>query len=123
MFEINKNYSREDIYSVCGGDKQAFLPIRNGKVVAACIRPELNPLAPDVIVCNNGASARAAGKTLAKQVEAIPVFIKLDAELFRYVGQFAANESLITPLECAPYAQKCGLTTSEVSRVIRMNRC
>jgi hypothetical protein len=38
MFEINKNYTREYIHTVCGGSKQAFLPTRNGKVVAACER-------------------------------------------------------------------------------------
>jgi hypothetical protein len=123
MFEINKTYSRDDIHAACGGDKQAFLPIRNGKVVAACIRPEHNPLAPEVIICSNGSSARAAGKTLSKQTEAIPVFIKTDAELFRYLGQFSAGESLTTPLDCAPYTQKSGLAATDVSRVIKMHRC
>jgi hypothetical protein len=52
MLEINKNYSREFIHSVCGGGKQAFLPTKNGKVVAACLRTDLNPRAPDVIVCD-----------------------------------------------------------------------
>ncbi|MFZ6864130.1 hypothetical protein ACO0K7_15970 [Undibacterium sp. Ji67W] len=122
MFEMNKSYSREDIHNACGGDIQSFLPIKNGKVVAACIRPERNLLAPDVIICNNGSAARAAGKTLAKQAEAIPVFIKLDSELFKYVGDFSASESLTTPIECAPYAQKSGLSISEVSRVIKMTR-
>jgi hypothetical protein len=123
MFEINKNYTREYIHTVCGGSKQAFLPTRNGKVVAACLRPDLNPQAPDVIICNGGAAARAAGKTLARQAEAIPVFIKLETDLFRYVGQFAVSESLTAPLDCAPYAHKSSFTASQVSRVIKLNRC
>jgi hypothetical protein len=123
MFEIDKNYTREYIRTVCGGSKQAFLPTRNGKVVAACLRPELNPQAPDVIICNDGAAARAAGKTLARQAEAIPVFIKIEIDLFRYVGQFSVSESLTAPLDCAPYAHKSSFTFGQVSRVIKMTRC
>jgi hypothetical protein len=123
MFEIDKNYTRDYIQTVCGGSRQAFLPTRNGKVVAACLRPDLNAQAPDVIVCSDGAAARAAGRTLARQAEAIPVFIKLETELFRYVGQFAVSESLTAPLDCAPYAHKSGFTVGQVSRVIKMNRC
>jgi hypothetical protein len=122
MFEINKNYTREFIRTICGGSKQAFLPARNGKVVAACLRPDLNPQAPDVIICNGGAAARAAGKTLAKQAEAIPVFIKAETDAFRYVGQFAVSESLTAPLDCAPYARMSGFTAGQVSRVIKMSR-
>ncbi|WP_323122056.1 DUF6697 family protein [Burkholderia alba] len=122
MFEIDKNYTREYIHAVCGGSKQAFLPTKNGKVVAACLRPDLNPQAPDVIICNGAASARAAGKTLARQAGEIPVFIKMEADLFRYVGQFAVGESLTIPLDCAPYIQKCSFTAGQVSRVIKMIR-
>jgi hypothetical protein len=61
-FEMGKDYTREYIHTVCGGNKQAFLPAKNGKIVAACLRPDLNPHAPEVIVCNTSASARAAGK-------------------------------------------------------------
>jgi hypothetical protein len=50
MFEIGKEYSREDIHQVTGGCKQAFLPMKGGKVVAARLRQDLNPYAPDVIV-------------------------------------------------------------------------
>jgi hypothetical protein len=123
MFEINKHYTREYIHSVCGGSKQAFLPTKNGKVVAACLRPDLNPQAPDVIICDGGAAARAAGKALARQAEAIPVFIKLETDSFRYVGQFAVSESLIAPLDCAPYVRNSSFTPGQVSRVIKLRRC
>ena len=74
MFELSKQYSREAIHSACGGSKQAFLPAKNGRVVAACLRMDLNPQAPDVIICDGSASARAAGRTLAAQRDAIPVY-------------------------------------------------
>ena len=50
MFEIGKEYSREDIHQVTGGSKHAFLPVKGGKVVAARLRPDLNPHAPEVIL-------------------------------------------------------------------------
>jgi len=122
-FEIGKDYSREYIHTVCGGSKHAFLPTRRGKVVAACLRMDLNPQAPDVVLCNSGAAARAAGRTLAKQTNPIPVFIRSETDRFRYVGQYATDESLTAPLECAPYARNSSFTTGQISRVIKLKRC
>ena len=50
MFETGKEYSREDVHQVTGGSKHAFLPVKGGKVVAARLRPDLNPHAPEVIL-------------------------------------------------------------------------
>ncbi len=58
MFELNKDYSRENIHQTVGGNKESFLPAFRGKIVAACLRPELNPRAPEYVVCNSGAAAR-----------------------------------------------------------------
>lgn len=123
MFEINKNYTREFIHTACGGSKQAFLPAKNGKVVAACLRTDLNPQAPDVIICGGSASARAAGRMLAGQDGAIPVFIKMETDVFRYVGLFAVGESLTAPLDYIPYVRNSGFTTGQISRVLKMKRC
>jgi hypothetical protein len=123
MFEINKNYTREFIHTACGGSKQAFLPTKNGRVVAACLRTDLNPHAPEVIICDGSASARAAGRTLSGQDDAIPVFIKMETDAFRFVGLFAVSEALVAPLDCAPYVRNTGFTAAQVSRVIKMKRC
>lgn len=123
MFEKNKIYTREYIHTACGGNKQSFLPTKNGKVVAACLRTDLNPQAPDIIICSSSASARAAGKTLAAQGDAIPVFIKMETDAFRFVGVFAVGESLTVPLDCAPYIRNTGFTSGQVSRVLKMKPC
>jgi hypothetical protein len=122
-FEVGKDYSREFIHTVCGGSKQAFLPTRQGKVVAACLRMDLNPQAPDVILCNSAASSRAAGRTLSRQAYPIPVFIRSETDRFRYVGQYAPDQSLTAPLETAPYARNTSFTVGQLSRVIKMKRC
>lgn len=120
MFELNKEYNRENIHAVVGGNKESFLPAHRGKIVAACLRPELNPNAPEYIVCNSGAAARAAGSTLAHQSAPIPVFIRQHSDSYRFVGYYAVQESYTTPTECAPYTQGTGLTATQVSRVIKM---
>lgn len=122
MFEIGKDYTREQIHTVCGGSKQAFLPTKNGKVVAVCLRPDLNPAAPDAIVCSSSAAARAAGRTLAAQTEPVPVFIKGATDKYRYAGHFTAAGSLTTPPECAPYVVNSGFTLGQVSRVVKLRR-
>lgn len=122
MFEIGKDYSREDIHALCGGSKQAFLPVYKGKVVAACLRPDLNPQAPEVVLCNSGAAARAAGRTLARQADPIPVFLRQETDRWRYAGQFAVESTLTRPVDCAPYAQHSSFTSGQVTRVLKLAR-
>ena len=123
MFVIDKDYSREDIHAICGGNKQSFLPTHNGKVVAACLKPERNPRAPDVVLCSTSAASRAAGRTLARQSGAIPVFLGRGNDRWRYVGQFAVAASLTTPPDCAPHIAGSGFTIGQISRVIKLRRC
>lgn len=120
MFDLNKDYSREEIHTAVGGNKESFLPAYRGKIVAACLRPELNPKAPEYIVCNSGAAARAAGTTLSRQTEPVPVFIRQSTDRYRFVGQFAVQESYTIVDECAPFIEGTGFNSRQVSRVIRM---
>jgi hypothetical protein len=122
MFELNKNYTREFIHTECGGNKQSFLPSKHGKVVAACLRADLNPQAPQVIICGSSASAKAAGRTLATQGGTIPVFIKTAVDSFRFVGEYAVGESLTAPLDYAPYMKNTGFSVGQVSRVLKMTQ-
>ena len=122
MFEIGKESSREDIHRVTGGCNQAFLPTKGGKVVAARLRQDLNPYAPDVIVCDSSAAARAAGRTLARQTEPLPVFVRTATDRFRYMGEYVTDESFTAPLDYAKYVQNTGFTLVQISRVIKMKR-
>lgn len=122
MFAIGKDYSREDIHAQCGGNKQSFLPTHQGKVVAACLKPERNPQGPDIVLCSTRAASRAAGRTLARQDNAIPMFMRQDSDRWRYLGRYSVAESLTAPAECAPYIAGSGLTIGQVSRVIKFRR-
>lgn len=120
MFDLNKDYSREDIDTVVGGNKESFLPAYRGKIVAAYLRPEWNPNAPAYIVCNSGAAARAAGTTLSRQTEPVPVFIRQSTDRYRFVGQFIVQASYTVADECAPFIEGTGFNSRQVSRVIKM---
>ncbi|HEX3639414.1 MAG TPA: hypothetical protein VHV99_28825 [Paraburkholderia sp.] len=122
MFETGKEYSREDIHRVTGGCKQAFLPVKGGKVVAARLRQDLNPYAPGVIVCDSSAAARAAGRTLARQTDPLPVFVRTATDRFRYMGEYITDESLTAPVDYAKYVENTGFTLGQISRVIEMKR-
>lgn len=122
MFEIGKEYSREDIHRVTGGSKRAFLPIKGGRVVAARLRQDMNPHAPEVIVCDGSASARAAGRTLARQVDSIPIFLRTASDRFQYAGEYAVETSMTSPAEYAEFVKNSGFTLGQISRVIRMKR-
>jgi hypothetical protein len=122
MFEIGKEYSREDIHQVTGGCKQAFLPMKGGKVVAARLRQDLNPYAPDVIVCDSTAAARAAGRTLARQTDPVPVFVRTASDRFRYMGEYVTDVSFTAPLDYEKYIKNSGFTLGQISRVVKMKR-
>lgn len=76
MFTIGNEYTRDEIHEQLGGSKQAYLPTISGHVVVICVKPNLNPRAPNVILCGNGPIIASAGAALAKQRELLPVFIK-----------------------------------------------
>lgn len=86
MFEVGAEYTRNDIYAQCGGSKQAYLPMVAGKVVAICVKTELNPLAPQVILCGKGPQIAATGALLADQSGPVPVFVKRGVNRWEYRG-------------------------------------
>ena len=69
-----------------------------------------------------GAAQRAAGRTLARQQDEIPVFIRQDSQRWRFKGQFKVAETLTSPLDCQPYIAGSGYTVTQVSRVIKLKR-
>lgn len=46
IFVVGEEYTRNDIHELVGGSKQAYLPNKNGRVVAACLTKNYNPQAP-----------------------------------------------------------------------------
>ncbi|OHX15069.1 hypothetical protein BI347_14950 [Chromobacterium sphagni] len=122
MFELGKSYTREEIHAVVGGNKHSYLPRKKGKVVAACLRPDLNPDAPNVILCNSCPPERTAGEQLARQGGAIPVFLKQTTSNWAYQGMFRVLSSETHPDACAPHAARSAWTAGQIKQVLKLEK-
>ena len=117
-FTFGAEYTRADIHAALGGNPQSYLPVKVGVVVAACLRLDLNPSAPHVVLCGSGPTIRKAGDLLAVQSQPVPMFIKRVPQHWEYQGLFKVTGSFTAPVDCAPYVDGSGRARAEISRVI-----
>jgi hypothetical protein len=88
VWHLGQHYTRDQIHEALGGSKQSFLPWKSG-VVGACLKPNLNPDAPRVVLPGHGAEReRAADWLCAHPDHGIPVFLKRDIRKWEYVGLY-----------------------------------
>ena len=67
MFDLGKPYTREYIASIVGGLAEPYLPQDTaGRVVAVCVRYDLNPDAPDIILPGTGPVIEASAREFCK---------------------------------------------------------
>lgn len=118
MFSIGREYTRDEIHAHVGGSKQSYLPTKEGAVVAACLTRELNPRAPQVILCGQGERIAPAGAVLAGQRHSIPVFIKRAVNRWEYQGRFKPVASFTSGSEFQRLVTGSGRAPEEVSRVV-----
>jgi hypothetical protein len=118
MFIIGRDYTRNQIHAHLGGSKQSYLPTKNGEVVAACLTKELNPRAPQVVLCGLGERIAPAGEALAQQSVPIPVFIKRAPNRWEYQGMFRVKESFTGGQDFVQLVTGSGRAASDVSRAV-----
>ena len=99
--------TRRDIAVLFGGNARAFLPrVPGGEVVAGCFDPAMNPRAPAEVLVHNAPNAVLAAKRFVEQSRItirntpiiavhppprpVPVFIKLEPNVWEYIGRFRA---------------------------------
>ena len=107
---IGQVLTRRDIAALFGGNARAFLPrVPGGDVVAGCFDPAMNPRLPHEVLVHASANAQLAAERLVEQCRmrvrraaassldaspqpacAIPVFIKLEPNVWRFEGLFRA---------------------------------
>jgi hypothetical protein len=116
MFEEGRNYTRSEIHAALGGGLQDYLPHCDGRVVAVCVTPEMNPSAPEVLLVGSGEDVQRYGAVLAAQRQALPVFLKLGANEWQYRGQYLVTGSSTAPEEVARWATASG--RGDVTRVV-----
>ena len=116
---IDREYTRDEIYDlVGGGSKQSYLPTLKGVVLAACLRKDHNPDAPEVILCGQGPIIVASGTALATQRNPIPVFVKIATKRWKFHGCFTVKASYTSGPRFNKFVRDSG--RRDVSRVIEL---
>jgi hypothetical protein len=88
VFRKGELYSRREISDCLGGNPMSYLPSKGGRVLYACLRPELNPHAPKIVLVGSGEKTVENARMLCRQNGAIPVFVReADAE-WEYMGDY-----------------------------------
>ena len=80
-FRIGHHYTRNQISDELGGSAQYYLPMVDGQVVAACLKPELNPDAPRVVLPGRGGIIESSAEQFAAQSRSRGTAV-LPAEVF-----------------------------------------
>jgi len=120
MFVIGSEYTRSEIHQNLGGSVQSYMPTVAGHVVAVCVKPELNPRAPNVILCGIGPIISSVGETLARQRDAVPVFIKRAPNHWEYRGKFKVMSSHSAGPQFMALLAGSGRKPSDVSLAIQL---
>jgi hypothetical protein len=120
VFEIGAEYTRDDIHQCRRGSKQSYLPVSAGRVVAACLKPGLNPRAPYVILCGDGPMIAKAGAVLCQQGGSIPVFIKRAVNRWEHQGDFHVIEWFQSGPIFAELVAGSGRDPLHISRAIKL---
>ena len=118
MFSVGEEYTRDQIHDRLGGSKWSYLPTKDGVVVAVCLTKDMNPRAPEVVVCGRGKVIARTAAQLARQQGAIPVFLKLDTKRWEYRGDFKVVGSLDSGVQFGEFVSESGRRPSDVSLVV-----
>ena len=120
MFTIGSEYTRDEIHENLGGSKQSYLPTVAGTVVAACLTPELNPRAPNIVLCGRGPVIAAAGAALAKQTQPVPVFVKRGTNRWEFRGRLKVVGAYSSGPQFSALVAGSGRQASDVSLAIQL---
>jgi hypothetical protein len=82
--------TRRDIAALLGGNSRTFLPQAEGRVVAGCFDPAMNPRVPTEVLVGASRNASLAAKRLIAQGDAVPFFVKRATAQWEYLGDFRA---------------------------------
>jgi hypothetical protein len=95
MFEKDKCYTRQEISAKVGGGVMDCLSHAGKRVVAVCMKKEMNPEAPFKLLVGSGPDKKRYSEILCTEQrnEAIPIFIKLANNSWEFQGNFKVENS------------------------------
>lgn len=85
-FKRGAVYALDDISSVVGGERQSYLPQKEGTIVCGRFTREMNPKAPYEVLVGDLPKVAAKAKLLIEQGASIPVFVKEAPNEWRFHG-------------------------------------
>lgn len=91
-FKLGREYSRQQISRKIGGQTGQYLPTRNGQVIAACVKKEMN-LPPDLILVGKLPRTIKTSDQLVKQGQKgdnVPLFQQQGPGRWQYTGMYQA---------------------------------
>ncbi|MBU1062207.1 MAG: hypothetical protein KJ957_07930 [Candidatus Omnitrophica bacterium] len=106
MFITGQFYTRKQIYNEVGGSIQSYLPTVRKEVVCACLRKDLNPDAPNIILVGNCPRVKLAAEILCSQSNPIPVFIKIKTNKWEHIGLYKVDSFSKDPEEISDYSKR-----------------
>ena len=109
-FALGRRYSRDKIFEVLGGNMQAFLPMKDGRVLYGAFKRQLDPEAPHVVLPGDGPEIVKSARTFAQQADPVPIFLKHEANQWEYVGLYRVHSFSENPAIIARYASRAART-------------
>jgi hypothetical protein len=103
---IGTLYTRPQIQREFGGNPQAYLPFREGRVTCGCFTTDRNPRAPHEVLVGSGVDIMKAARMLVNQGGTIPVFLKRGSNKWEYLGHFRVKAHSTDPNVIRPKARE-----------------
>lgn len=122
-FTLGNTYTRDDINAQLGGEKETYLPQKNGKIVCGCFNPDLNPQAPYIIFVGIGEKIEEKAQILSKQQDCIPVFVKQESSKWEYKGNFKCIRYSIEKSEIDCVGAKKISNREDITAIVYMRHC
>lgn len=127
MLKVGNWYTRQEIYEICGGEIQSYLPQLKGEIVCGCFTRKYNPSVPNEIFVGKRPKVMNKAKMLSQQVGAIPVFVKDSSlvgkqkEIWEYFGRYKFI-ALLNDQETLLDAERSSGRHGDLAYVLRLKR-
>jgi hypothetical protein len=120
-FVVGQEYPLAAIQTAFGGDNMSYLPESGGRIVCGRFTRDMNPLAPERVLVGDRPQVRRKAELLARQGGALPVFIKIRPNRWRYHGLMRVVE-YVTDSSVFEHEARVANRQGEVAGVLVLTR-
>jgi hypothetical protein len=110
MFEKGQCYTRQEISTKVGGSVMDCLSHTGNRVVAVCMKKEMNPEAPFKLLVGSGPDKKRYSDILCTEQknDIVPIFVKLANNCWEFRGNFKVEKSSKDKLIIEPHEKGAG---------------